>query len=443
MTIDWRRLFSDALIISVCWFGAYFIRIALEPIFGYEINPFSSYVIAYPFILTAWVITAFYSGVYRMYRAEKISDIITGFKAWLISVLTSMSFAYLFRELLLARSVLIMFSVICFIALTIKHYAFVEEKERKGFIVGTGPLAIRIMQKVEDFLKINIVGIISSKKEDIGKKIDRYDVIGKLSDMKDIIKERKIDTVIFAEETLPFSAVMDMVASLSEIGVSAMVASDEFKAVKYGFDVEFVGGIPLVEFGNINTSPLYEFIKRIIDIVLSLVLLLFCLPIFAIIAMAIKIDSEGPVFFIQKRVGKDGKLFDVIKFRTMYHKTPKYSLSPRSVDDPRITKVGRFLRRWSLDELPQLINVLKGEMSLVGPRPEMPQIVQEYLPWQRERLKVKPGLTGLWQIIGRKNLPLEQNLQYDILYVRTRSLLLDIIIILKTLPVVLKGKGAY
>lgn len=443
MTVDWRKLLSDALIISFCWFGAYFLRGILEPIFGYEINPFINYVLAYPFILTAWVLTAFYSGVYRTYGAKRISDIITGFKAWIISVLTSMSFAYLFRGLYLARSVLIMFSIICFIALTVKHYAFVEEKARNGIIVGTGPLAIRIMQKVEDFLNINILGIVSIKKEDIGKKVDKYDVIGKLSDIKSIIKEKKVDTVIFAEETLPFSAVMDMVTSLSELGVSGMVASDEFRAVKYGFDVEFVGGIPIVELGNINTYPLYDFMKRIMDIVISFILLIISIPIFVIIAIAIKIDSEGPVFFIQKRVGKDGKLFDLIKFRTMYHKTPKYSLSPRSVDDPRVTKVGRFLRRWSIDELPQLINVLKGEMSLVGPRPEMPQIVQEYLPWQRERLKVKPGLTGLWQIVGRKNLPLEQNLQYDILYVRTRSLLLDIIIILKTIPVVIKGRGAY
>ncbi|MCX7734475.1 MAG: sugar transferase [bacterium] len=443
MTVDWRKLFIDGIIISFCWFGAYFIRTLLEPLFGYEINPFVSYIIAYPFILFAWVITALYSGVYRKYGNKGISSVITGFKAWIISVLISMSFAYLFRELHLARSVILMFSLICFIALTIKHYASVEEVERKALIIGTGSLAIRIMQKVEDLLRINILGIVSIKKDDIGKKIDKYEVIGKLSDIKNIIKEKNIDTIIFAEENIPFPAVMDMISSLSELGLSVMVASDEFKAIKYGFDVEFVGGIPLVEFSNISTSPLYELIKRIMDITLSSILLVLLFPVFLIIALAIKIDSEGPVFFIQNRVGKDGKIFKVIKFRTMFHKTPKYSLSPRSPEDPRITRVGRFLRRWSLDELPQIINVLKGEMSLVGPRPEMPQIVQEYLPWQKERLKVKPGITGLWQIIGRKNLPLEQNLQYDILYIKTRSLLLDIIIILKTVPAVLKGKGAY
>lgn len=436
-------MFPDAIIISISWFGAYFLRTALEPLFGYEINPFRSYIVAYPFILFAWVITALYAGVYRKYLRRKIGDIVTGFKAWLISVLISMSFAYLFRELYLARSVILIFSAVCFVSLTIRHYAFVEEGVRKTLIVGVGSLAIRIMQKLEDIANADIQGIVSIRREDVGKRIDKYEVVGSISDIRKLITDKGIDLVIFAEESMPFSAIMNIISSLSDLNTSVMVASDEFRAIKYGFDVEFVGGIPLVELGNFSFYPLYELVKRLFDIVVSFILLILLSPLFLVISIAIKLDSEGPVFFVQKRVGKDGKLFDLIKFRTMYHKTPKYSLSPRRADDPRITRLGRFLRRWSLDELPQLINVLKGDMSLVGPRPEMPQIVQEYLPWQRERLKVKPGITGLWQIIGRKDLPLEQNIQYDILYVRTRSFLLDIIIMFKTIPVVLKGKGAY
>lgn len=443
MLSDLRKLASDALIISVCWFGAYFLRTLLEPLFGYNINPLKSYLIAYPFILIFWTITAFHSGVYKKYTNKNIGHIVTGFRAWLISVLISMSFGYLFRELQLARSVILMFSVICLLALTIKHYAFAEEKERKALIVGTGTLAVRIMQKIEDLTDITIQGVISTKKEEIGKKVDKYKVVGKISDIKDIIAEKKIDVIIFAEESMPFPALMNTVSSLSDMNISVMVASDEFRAIRYGFDVEFVGGIPLVELGSFTHRPLYELAKRITDVAVSATLLVILAPIFLIIAVAIKLDSKGPVFFVQKRVGKDGKLFNMIKFRTMYHGVPKYSLSPRSADDPRITRVGRLLRRWSLDEIPQLINVLKGDMSLVGPRPEMPQIVQEYLPWQRERLKVRPGITGLWQIIGRKNLPLEQNIQYDIVYVRMRSFILDLIILLKTIPVVLRGRGAY
>ncbi|MFV1917185.1 MAG: sugar transferase, partial [Patescibacteria group bacterium] len=130
-------------------------------------------------------------------------------------------------------------------------------------------------------------------------------------------------------------------------------------------------------------------------------------------------------------------------FRTMQKDTPKYANAPRKKDDKRITKVGKVLRKTSLDELPQLINVLRAEMSMVGPRPEMPHIVARYAPWQKKRLDVNPGITGLWQILGRKDLPLEKNLEYDFYYINNQSFFLDILIILKTIPAVLSGKGAY
>jgi exopolysaccharide biosynthesis polyprenyl glycosylphosphotransferase len=289
----------------------------------------------------------------------------------------------------------------------------------------------------------NIVGLISTSKEFVGKIIDNYEVKGTISSLKEIIKSENVDVVIFADEKLPLSAVMSIISNMDIKDVAFFIVSQGFEAVKYGLNVEFIGSLPLVELGFETKNPFYDVIKRIFDFVVSLILLLILIPVFIVIAIAIKIDSPGPVFFIQERVGKDGKIFKVIKFRTMYKDTPKFALSPRSQGDPRITKVGAFLRRWSLDELPQLINVLKGEMSLVGPRPEMPQIVEEYEPWQRERLKVKPGITGIWQILGRKDLPLEKNIQYDLIYVKNRSFLLDIIIILKTIPLVIKGKGAY
>jgi exopolysaccharide biosynthesis polyprenyl glycosylphosphotransferase len=443
MKTDIKKLFSDAVIISLCWFGSYYIRDFLSPVFGYEINPFINYVIAYPFILIFWIVTALYVGVYKKYGQKEINEIVRGFKAWMISFLISMSFAFLVRELNLSRSVLLIFSVICFILLTFKNYAFGEEELKKALIVGTGPLSIRVMQKIEDMGKYKIVGLISTSKEFVGKIIDNYEVKGTISSLKEIIKSENVDVVIFADEKLPLSAVMSIISNMDIKDVAFFIVSQGFEAVKYGLNVEFIGSLPLVELGFETKNPFYDVIKRIFDFVVSLILLLILIPVFIVIAIAIKIDSPGPVFFIQERVGKDGKIFKVIKFRTMYKDTPKFALSPRSQGDPRITKVGAFLRRWSLDELPQLINVLKGEMSLVGPRPEMPQIVAEYEPWQRERLKVKPGITGIWQILGRKDLPLEKNIQYDLIYVKNRSFLLDIIIILKTIPLVIKGKGAY
>lgn len=444
MNIDFKRLFEDSLIVSICWFGSFFARTLLTPIFGYEINPLKNYIIAFPFILFFWIITAIYVGIYRRYGIRKdIRGVQKGFQAWLISALVSMSFAFLVRELHLSRSVIIIFSVSCFIALTIKNYAFSEEEPKKSFLIGSGNLAIRVIQKLEDMTNYKIEGIITQNRELIGKKLDKYEIVGTISDLKEILEKRKPDAIIFADENLPLSAIMAIISNTKAKGIKFLVASPGFEAIKYGFDVEFVGDIPLVELGFETTNILYEPMKRIFDFVISLILLILLIPVFVAIAIAIKIDSEGPVFFIQERVGKDGKIFRVIKFRTMYKDVPKYSLSPRHKGDPRITRVGRFLRRWSLDELPQLINVLKGDMSLVGPRPEMPQIVEEYEPWQRERLRVKPGITGIWQILGRKDLPLEKNIQYDLVYIKNRSFLLDLIIILKTIPLVIKGKGAY
>jgi lipopolysaccharide/colanic/teichoic acid biosynthesis glycosyltransferase len=194
---------------------------------------------------------------------------------------------------------------------------------------------------------------------------------------------------------------------------------------------------------NFVHKPVYDFMKRTADIVISLLALVIFLPFWVAIAVAIKIDSKGRAIFSHMRAGKDGKEFRLYKFRTMYEGVKDQEMAPQSPHDPRITRVGKFLRRTSLDEVPQLINILKGEMSFVGPRPEMPFIVRGYTSRERKRLLIKPGLTGMWQVLGRKDLPLHHNPEYDFYYIKNRSLLLDIRILVKTLGVVISGKGAY
>jgi lipopolysaccharide/colanic/teichoic acid biosynthesis glycosyltransferase len=184
-------------------------------------------------------------------------------------------------------------------------------------------------------------------------------------------------------------------------------------------------------------------VKRGFDVVVSGLVVLFTLPFWVVIMTAIRLETDGKAIFKQDRVGKDGRIFRIYKFRTMHSDTETFQYSPSRPDDQRITKVGKFLRKTSLDEFPQFLNVLKGEMSLVGPRPEMPFIVDKYKSWQRQRLKVKPGLTGLWQIMGRKELPLHESLEYDFYYIKNQSLLLDLTILIKTIPIILRGKGAY
>jgi lipopolysaccharide/colanic/teichoic acid biosynthesis glycosyltransferase len=183
-------------------------------------------------------------------------------------------------------------------------------------------------------------------------------------------------------------------------------------------------------------------IKRSCDVIGSLFLLVVLSPLFILIAILIKLDSVGPVFFRHYRIGKGGKRFVLWKFRSMRTDVPEYEESPRSVGDNRLTRVGRLIRRLSIDEMPQLINVLKGEMSLVGPRPEMPFIVARYPPAACERVAVTPGITGLWQISPARAFPIHENLQYDLYYIHNQNCLLDCAIILRTVSAVIHGVGA-
>jgi lipopolysaccharide/colanic/teichoic acid biosynthesis glycosyltransferase len=191
-----------------------------------------------------------------------------------------------------------------------------------------------------------------------------------------------------------------------------------------------------------SLRPRYATAKRFCDVAGSLALLTVLAPILAIIAILIKLDSPGPILFRQRRIGRNGEEFLIWKFRSMRENASRYAPSPTSNLDSRLTSVGRLIRRISFDELPQLINVLKGEMSLVGPRPEMPFIVDGYTDFERERLAVKPGITGLWQVSPARAHPIHENLQYDLHYIRHQNLMLDAAIILRTIAAVIHGVGA-
>lgn len=189
-----------------------------------------------------------------------------------------------------------------------------------------------------------------------------------------------------------------------------------------------------------NNVSLYAFAKRLLDLVGSLAGLCLTAVVYVPIAVAIRLDSPGPVIFVQDRVGKDERIFRIYKFRTMYWNTSVYGDKPGPKDE-RVTRVGRFLRRTSLDELPQFYNVLRGEMSLVGPRPEQLHLLERYQVWQRHRFAVKPGLTGWWQVNGRKQ-PMHDHIDEDIYYVEHYSLWLDLVILWRTVRAVLSGDGA-
>ncbi|WP_058486639.1 sugar transferase [Defluviitalea phaphyphila] len=185
-------------------------------------------------------------------------------------------------------------------------------------------------------------------------------------------------------------------------------------------------------------------IKHILDKIIAFILLIIMSPIFLLIALGIKLTSKGPIFFIQKRVGKDGKDFFIYKFRTMVTNAEKMGTGIYTEEnDPRITRIGKILRKTSLDELPQLINIIKGDMSIIGPRPTLRYQVEKYTPYQMQRLKMRPGVTGLAQVNGRNSLPWAKRIEYDVEYVNNYSLWLDIKIMIKTIKVVLTAEGVY
>lgn len=216
---------------------------------------------------------------------------------------------------------------------------------------------------------------------------------------------------------------------------------DNYINLFYNVEFLYINNIPFLKKVDHKVAFFYDSIKRILDLTISIVLLILLLPFFALMFLIIRWTSHGSAIFKQRRVGKDKKPFYIYKFRTMKKDARPYRISPMSPIDPRITKVGRFLRKFSLDELPQLINVIKGEMSLVGPRPEMPFIVNRYNELENLRLSVKPGLTGIWQISSERAKPIHQSIEYDIFYIYNRSLSMDLAILIETIIFLLNPRG--
>ena len=256
---------------------------------------------------------------------------------------------------------------------------------------------------------------------------------------RDLIRSYGAQYVIVGIPSLPAESFNNLTteaaAVRARVAFVPQLSSDSATLTDY-IDID---GVLIAALGGTPSKQWYERVKRAFDVVVALALVLLTSPLWAVIAYRIRRDSPGPVLFQQLRVGRGGSLFNLYKFRSMSVSVPKYDYHPRGNDDSRITRVGRWLRKTSLDELPQLINVLKGEMSLVGPRPEMPFIVEQYNRQQRQRLSVTPGLTGLWQLSADRAFLIHENLQYDLYYIRNRSFFMDLAILLHTFLFAMRG----
>jgi exopolysaccharide biosynthesis polyprenyl glycosylphosphotransferase len=264
----------------------------------------------------------------------------------------------------------------------------------------------------------------------------------------------QIDEVIFALPPSRHDTVVELSLQLLKEPVMLHTVPTTLDLVFARTPVESIGGIPLISLRESALTSSQRFVKRMFDVIVSTILIILLAPVMLLIAVLIKLESPGPIIFRQERIGEYGRRFQMLKFRTMYQDADRRwqevakrdeqgRLIHKVKDDPRVTRVGRKLRRTSLDELPQLFNVLRGEMSLVGPRPEMPYIAAEYEPWQWQRFRVPPGITGWWQINGRSEKPMHLHTEDDLYYIQNYSFWLDLRILMRTLIVVWKGHGAY
>jgi len=258
---------------------------------------------------------------------------------------------------------------------------------------------------------------------------------------KDLLSELKVSDIFVADPNLSPRCISNIRSIAADHSVQlSFVGSGQSHLSGRLFSLQEMDGL-LVSSSTHHSrqARIYEVSKRLVDIAGSLFAVLMSFPVWVGIAAWIKLSSEGPVFFTQERIGHGGKPFKMYKFRSMYITSPKYSRSPESREDPRITPVGRFIRKISLDELPQLLNVLRGEMSLVGPRPEMPYVVSQYNSHQTQRLNVKQGLTGIWQLSADRRFAIHESLEYDLYYIEHRGFFVDLAILLHTVAFAMKG----
>lgn len=336
---------------------------------------------------------------------------------------------------------------------------------RNALIVGAGEngknLAINLF--LNDHLGLNLIGFLDDELP-LGKVVfNRAKVVGRVSELKDIVKVFEVQEVIISLENVDHGRLINVLEIATSTDAVVKITSPLYDVVPARLFIEKYGNLPVVGVSQFSPSPFLEGYKRVFDSVLAAMGLMLLAPLFAGIALAVKLGSEGPVFFAQTRIGKGGRPFKFYKFRSMTvgsdkdkdrEKTvvqfmqtksktkPTEQASTKIVNESRVTPIGRFLRKTSLDELPQLFNVLKGDMSLVGPRPCLPFEWDHYEDWHKRRLSVMPGCTGMWQVAGRSVVGFEDMVVLDLYYIQNASVLLDFGLLLKTLPVMLFGSGA-
>ena len=323
-------------------------------------------------------------------------------------------------------------------------------------IVGADSLGREVAQTLEEYryMGLETVGFLAEDSQRQGAMIEGLPVLGTLDQACNVVEDYNVEEVVIALKHHERSHLANLIAELQKYPIRVQVVPDFFDLAFPHARVGIFAGIPMIGLREPAIDGFQLFVKRLFDLAITTAGLLLIWPLLLLIAVLIKLDSPGPTVFKQQRVGENGKLFHMYKFRSMVvgaeelwdevtRLTEGGKIIHKVRDDPRVTRIGRWLRRTSFDELPQLFNVLKGDMSLVGPRPEMPWLVERYETWQRKRFAVPQGLTSWWAISGRSDKPLHLHIEDDLYYIQNYSLLLDLQILWKTIGLVLRGKGAF
>lgn len=461
---------ADAVLTAVAFIFAYWARthlgsIAPAPwlrILNPELFPLSYYWLWIGPATIWWAIVAFSLGLYRLSIRRSDWERIRIILESAILMGLFLGFLSFSLKLDLSRPLLALFVGSQVVFLSLARLAIAVQGRRRHpaqsrrniLIVGSGEKAGemgRLVARYSDW-GLNILGYIRRDREDLA--IPGLKILGSIADIPQIVEDNVVDEIIFAgSRPSDLESLDEILAICKEQGIRTRVAVDIFPAKVSNVSMEFLENVPLLTFSTTPDHAVALLVKRIIDIVGSAVLFVALLPLMVLVGVLIKLTSKGPAIYRQVRCGLYGRKFVLYKFRSMKEGAEDILWEIKHLNemdgpvfkmrnDPRVTPLGRLMRRSSIDELPQFWNVLKGDMSLVGPRAPLPEEVREYSRWQRRRLSVKPGITCLWQVSGRNEIDFHEWMKLDLHYIDNWSLLLDLQILLRTFPVVLLGKGA-
>lgn len=483
---------SDAAIAAISLFTSFYLReggeifrSTMDGSFRWSVR-FEPYASLLLFVILIRLLALRYYDLYRL-RGEFsfVDDALRIFKATAIGSLLIVAAAFLYRggfrfsAFSYSRGVFILDFILALIATSAIRFfvrgvqSFVRQRDINlipTLVVGRGAEAALCINEMRErpSLGYRVIGVVENGKIDasVPEVYEGVPVVSDLKGLPEAILESGANEVIIADPQVQGDVLFDVMMRCGRRrGVEFRIAPSLFNCLPRKTEIDQIGALPMIRLFREPLSSGARLTKRAFDIIIASLALLILSPLWLLIALLIKLDSKGPVIYKQERVGMDGRIFLFYKFRTMradaddrLHREYQQKLIAGRPDanvgdrerpayklraDSRVTRLGRILRRLSLDELPQLLNVLRGDMSVVGPRPPIAYEVENYELWHRKRLDMKPGVTGLWQVSGRNRLPFEEMVRLDLFYIENWSLLLDLKIILRTLPVMLRGDDAY